>query len=207
MQITVRPPRETSALPQYRHRGRLRQSSHLHCHGTARVGRREPPLRTAWGGRSGSIPCSLSCARVSAMRCWRGSASTMTRSSLSRSWERGCFCCRRSWTEFRSSSVASAMSEPAARGRGQGGRQAGLQRVSPSRRIVQQSVARLFSSLRRLGLWCAICATRLSPVGTPAGSRALVSSAPWPGRFACRPRRNKETGCRCRGRARGRRER
>jgi len=108
----------------------------------------------------------------------------------------------------RSSSVASAVSAPAARRarpRRQTGR--GWQRVSPSRRIVQQLVAPLFSSPRRLRLWRAICATRLSQMDTAAGNRAPVSSARWPGRFACRRRRSREIGCRCRGRARGRRER
>jgi hypothetical protein len=52
-----------------------------------------------------------------------------------------------------------------------------------------------------------LCPARLSPVGTAVGSRAPASSAPWPGRFACRPRRSKGTGCRCRDRARGRRGR
>ncbi len=110
-------------------------------------------------------------------------------------------------TKSRGSSVASAVSAPAARGsRPTRQPSRGWQRVSPSRRIVQQLVAQLFSSPRRLRPWRAICA-RLSPVGNPAGSRALVSNARWPGRFACRRRRNREIGCRCRGRARGRRER
>jgi hypothetical protein len=52
-----------------------------------------------------------------------------------------------------------------------------------------------------------LCPVRLTPVGTAVGSRAPASSAPWPGRFGCRPRRSRGTGCRCRGRARGRRGR